>query len=158
MTDRGVVRAARPVAVAETAGAENDTTVIVRVRQNGENELALTFYRVDDYTGTIDGRRPDQAGYDAPGGGRAYQLGSGGTSLSGPGYGNFEQTGLLNVDAGDLIAMKLSNNSYRQHLLGLRARQRDGGGPAMSAISGTTASTRGAGKTRGAAAIATSTT
>ena len=111
VTDRGVVRAARPVAVAETAGAENDTTAIVRVRQNGENDLALTFYRVDDYTGTIDGRRPDQAGYDALAAARAYQLGSGGTSLVGPGYGNFEQTGLLDVDAGDLIAMKLANNT-----------------------------------------------
>ncbi|MGE3652449.1 MAG: DUF4114 domain-containing protein, partial [Reyranellaceae bacterium] len=66
---------------------------------------------VDDYTGTIDGRRPDQAGYEALAAGRAYQLGSGGTSLGGPGYGNFEQTGLLNVDAGDLIAMKLVNNT-----------------------------------------------
>ena len=31
------VRVARPVAVAETAGAADDTVAIVRVRQNGEN-------------------------------------------------------------------------------------------------------------------------
>jgi len=111
VTDHGVVRAARPVAVAETAGGADDTTAIVRVRQNGENDLSLTFYRVDDYTGTINGLRPDQAGYQGLAATRAYQLGSGGTSLSGPGYGNFEQTGLLNVDAGDLIAMKLVNNT-----------------------------------------------
>ena len=33
----GAVRVARPVAVAETVGAADDTVAIVRVRQNGEN-------------------------------------------------------------------------------------------------------------------------
>ncbi|WP_421998315.1 DUF4114 domain-containing protein [Reyranella sp.] len=111
VTAQGVVRVARPVAVAETAGGADDTTAIVRVRQNGEDSLSLTFYRVDDHTGTIDGVRPDHAAYAGVAAGRAYQLGSGGTSLGGPGYGNFEQAGLLDVDAGDLIAMKLVNNT-----------------------------------------------
>ena len=59
------MRVARPVAVAETAGAADDTIAIVRVRQNGENSLSLTFYRVDDLAGTIDGLRAGQAGYAA---------------------------------------------------------------------------------------------
>src|ERR1044072_3974313 len=102
----GAVRVERPVAVAETSGAADDTVAVVRVRQNGENTLSLTFYKVDDLTGTIDGLHPGEAGYLAAIEGRAYQLTSGGTAFSGPGYGNFGQTGLTNVDAGDLIAMK----------------------------------------------------
>jgi hypothetical protein len=80
----GAVRVARAVAVAETAGAADDTIGIVRVRQNGENALSLTFYKVDDLTGAIDGRRPGEAGYLAAIDGRAYQLTSGGTALDGP--------------------------------------------------------------------------
>jgi hypothetical protein len=111
VTGQGVVRVARPVAVAETAGGADNTTAIVRLRQNGEDSLALTFYRVDDYTGTIDGVRADQAAYAGLVEGRAYQLGSGGSSLGGPGYGSYGQATLLDVDAGDLIAMKLVNNT-----------------------------------------------
>ncbi|MCA0303075.1 MAG: hypothetical protein LCH95_11800 [Proteobacteria bacterium] len=107
----GAVRVARPVAVAETAGGADDTTTIVRVRQNGEDNLSVSFYRVDDLNGTIGGIAPGQDGYGAAAQQRAYQLGSGGTSLDGPGYGNFGQSSLLDVDAGDLIAMRLVNNS-----------------------------------------------
>jgi hypothetical protein len=107
----GAVRVARAVAVAETAGAADDQIAVVRVRQNGENNLSLTFYKVDDLAGTIDGKRPGHEGYAAAADGRAYQLAQGGTSLGGPGYGNYEQTGLLGVDAGDLIAMKLTNQT-----------------------------------------------
>lgn len=105
----GAVRVARAVAVAETAGAHDDQVAIVRVRQNGEDSLSLTFYRVDDLAGTIDGLAPGAAGYLAAADARAYQLASGATSLGGPGYGNFAQSALLDVDAGDLIAMKLTN-------------------------------------------------
>ncbi len=111
----GAVRVARPVAVAETAGAADDTVAIVRVRQNGEDSLSLTFYRVDDLAGTIDGLSAGHAGYAAAAQARAYQLTSGGTSLGGPGYGNFGQSGLTNVDAGDFIAMKLVNNTTGAH-------------------------------------------
>jgi hypothetical protein len=106
----GAVRVARSVAVAETANASDDQTAVVRVRQNGEDSLSLTFYRVDDLSGTITGIRPGEAGYARAAEGRAYQLGSGGTAMGGPGYGNYQQTTLLDVDAGDLIAMKLFNN------------------------------------------------
>jgi hypothetical protein len=113
----GAVRVARAVAVAETAAAADDTIAVVRVRQNGENALSLTFYKVDDLAGAIDGKRPGEAGYLAAIDGRAYQLTSGGTALNGPGYGNFGQGGLANVDAGDLIAMKLVNQTTGAHYL-----------------------------------------
>ena len=45
VNEHGAVRVARPVAVAETAGGANDETAIVRLRQNGEDNLSLTFYR-----------------------------------------------------------------------------------------------------------------
>jgi hypothetical protein len=112
---QGAVRVARPVAVAETAGAADDTVAVVRVRQNGEDSLSLTFYRVDDLAGTIDGLAAGHTGYAAAAQARAYQLTTGGTSLGGPGYGNFGQSGLVNVDAGDFIAMKLVNDTTGAH-------------------------------------------
>jgi hypothetical protein len=111
----GAVRVARPVAVAETSGAADDTIAVVRVRQNGENSLSLSFYRVDDLAGTINGLQPGAAGYAEAAQVRQYQLSTGGTALNGPGYGNSEQAGLLDVDAGKLIAMKLMNNTTGAH-------------------------------------------
>jgi hypothetical protein len=110
-TAAGTVRLARPVAIAETAGGGDDQTAVVRVRQNGVDDLSVTFYRVDDLSGHIGSLKPGDAGYAAAAQGRAYQLGSGGTALGGPGYGNYEQATLVNVDAGDMIAMVLTNNS-----------------------------------------------
>ena len=110
-TTNGALRVARPVAVAETAGAADDTIAIVRVRQNGENNVALSFYRVDDLDGAIGGLRPGDAAYAGAAQGRAYELTTGGTSLGGPGYGNFEQAGLRHVDAGDIIAFRLTDNT-----------------------------------------------
>jgi hypothetical protein len=106
------VRVARPVAVAETADAHNDQTAIVRLRQDGQDNLSITFYRVDDLSGTINGLHPGDPGYQAAVQGRAYQMTSGGTSIGGPGYGNYEQTGLSHVNAGDLVAMQLTNNTH----------------------------------------------
>ena len=111
LTDSGAVRVARPVAVAETANASDDQTAIVRVRQNGEDKLSLSFYRVDDLSGTIDGLQPGQAGYAAAAEARAYQLAGGGNALSGPGYGNYTETQLTSVNSGDLIAMTLTNQT-----------------------------------------------
>lgn len=107
----GVVRVARPIAVAETAGGLDDQMAVVRVRQNGQDSTTLTFYQVDDYAGTINGLAPGQAGYIQAAQATTYQLASGGTALAGPGYGNYAQTMLLDVDAGDLIAMALVNQS-----------------------------------------------
>ena len=110
----GAVRVARPVAVAETAGAADNQQAVVRVRQNGEDSLSLTFYWVDDFNGTIAGLNPGEAGYAAAVQGRAYQVVSGsttGASLAGPGYGNYAQAMLQGVDAGDYVAMSLVNHS-----------------------------------------------
>jgi hypothetical protein len=108
----GDVRVARPVAIAETAGGHNDQIAIVRMRQDGQDNLSLTFYRVDDLSGTINGLHPGDHGYEAALQGRAYQLSSGATSVAGPGYGNYGQADLMHVNAGDLIAMQLTNNTH----------------------------------------------
>ncbi|MGH6962180.1 MAG: hypothetical protein ACREE7_16995, partial [Dongiaceae bacterium] len=105
----GAVRVARPVAVAETAGGLDDQVAVVRLRQNGEDSLSLTFYRVDDLAGTIGHLHPGDHGYAEAAQARAIQTIAGGTSIAGPGYGNYAQTGLANVDAGELIAMQLTN-------------------------------------------------
>jgi hypothetical protein len=107
----GAVRVARAVAVAETAGGANDQIAVVRIRQNGEDSLSLSFYRVDDFSGTIDGLHPGDPGYAAAAQGRGYQTTTGGTSIGGPGYGNYTQVGLVDVDAGDLIATRLTNHT-----------------------------------------------
>ena len=107
----GDVRVARPLAVAGTAGGNDDQVAIVRLRQNGVDNLSITFFRVDDLNGTVNGLHPGDAGYQAALQSRAYQTTTGGTSITGPGYGNFHQAGLQHVNAGDLIAMQLANNS-----------------------------------------------
>lgn len=112
MTDTGVVRVARAVAVAETAGGADNQMAVVRVRQNGQDSLAVTFYQADDLAGTVGGLKPGDAGYAAAAQAAAYQLGTGGTSLNGPGYGNYAQNLLLDVDAGDFVAMMLVNQSH----------------------------------------------
>lgn len=109
--DNSGVTVARAVAVAETAGGTDDQMAVVRVRQNGQDILGVTFYRVDDLSGTVAGLRPGDAGYAAAAQAAAYQLASGGTLLGGPGYGNYTQNRLLDVDAGDFVAMALSNSS-----------------------------------------------
>jgi hypothetical protein len=110
-SDAGAVRIAQSVAMAQTAGGQDDQTAVVRVRQNGGDSLSLEFYRVDDFAGTVAGLAPGQAGYAAAADARAYRLAAGGTSLAGPGYGQYAQAELTHVDAGDLIAMQLTNRS-----------------------------------------------
>jgi hypothetical protein len=117
-TSAGDVRVARPVAIAETADGASDQTAIARLRQDGTDTLSITFYRVDDLNGTINGLHPGDAGYQAALQGRAYQAASGGTSIGGPGYGNYEQTTLSHVNAGDLVAMQLTNDSSGNSYLG----------------------------------------
>jgi hypothetical protein len=103
------VRLAQAVAVAETAGGADDVNVVVRMRQVAGADLSLMLYRVDDYNGTIGGLNPDQAGYAAAAAGRAYTVLGGGTTIAGPGDGNAGQSQITGVDAGDLIAMQLTN-------------------------------------------------
>lgn len=106
--DAGVTLA-RPVAVAETAGGVDDQTAVVRVRQNGVDATSITFYKVDDLSGTIDGVAPGDPRYAALAAAHAYHLGDGSTALAGPGYGNYAETTLLHVNQGDLVAMALAN-------------------------------------------------
>ena len=104
------VRVAQSVAVAETANGADDVNVVVRVRQSAGATLSLKFYNVDDYNGTIGGLAPGDDGYAAAADARAYSLqAAGGTSLAGPGCGNFAQDQLVGVDAGQYIAMELVN-------------------------------------------------
>ena len=107
----GDIHLARAVAVAETVDGANGQDAIVRVRQNGQDQLAVSFYKVDDYAGRIGDLKPGDAGYGAAASAHAYTLQSGGTLLLGPGYGLFEKTAITNVNAGDLIAMQLTNRS-----------------------------------------------
>ena len=82
------VRVARPVAVAET-GRAGDQTAIVRLRQNGEDKLSLQLYRVDDLDGTIGTLHPGDAGYEAAAAARAYlRTAPAARTIDGPGYGN----------------------------------------------------------------------
>jgi len=105
------VRVARPVLVAETAGGQNDQVAVLRLRQVGENSLQLTVYQVDDLAGTIGGLAPGAAGYAAAAQARAYQTTTGGMAIAGPGYGQFAQVMLADIDAGDFIALRLDNRT-----------------------------------------------
>ena len=107
----GTVHVARDVAVAQTAGGQDDQVAVVRLRQNGEDRLSLTLFRVDDLTGTIGSLHPGDAGYAAAAATRAYRTTDGDSAIAGPGYGSFKQVLIEHVDAGDLIAMKLTNQS-----------------------------------------------
>lgn len=119
MTENGVttvltggdVHLARAVAVAETARAADDQVAIVRVRQNGQDQLAISFYKVDDLSGKIGNLDPGDVGYAEASAARAYGLQSGDSLLLEPGYGFFEKAAITNVDAGDMIAMTLTNRS-----------------------------------------------
>ena len=110
-TGDGAVRVARPVAVAETVGGLDDQQAVVRIRQNGQDSVTLKLYRVDDLNGMIDGLKPGDPGYQAAVQARAYQTTSGATSIDGPGYGNYGQTELRHMNAGDVVAMQLVNRT-----------------------------------------------
>ncbi len=103
------VRLAQSVSVAETANHADDVNVVVRMRQVAGADLSLMLYKVDDYNGTIGGVAPGQAGYAALATGNAYTVQGGGTTIAGPGDGNAGQAQITGVDAGDLIAMQLTN-------------------------------------------------
>jgi len=103
------VHVSRAVSVAQTVGGANNELAVMRLRQGGENSLQLTFYKVDDYNGTIDGKAPGHADYAASVAGRAYQTIDGRTAIDGPGYGHFGEHLLKGVNAGDIIAMRLDN-------------------------------------------------
>ncbi len=106
------IQVARPIAIAETAGGADDQDVVVRMRQNGTNSSTVTFYKVDDFNGDIGSLHPGDAGYAAAVAARAYYTDSGTTSVTGAGYGQYSQTELVGVDAGDLVAMMLTSGGH----------------------------------------------
>ncbi len=103
------VRLAQAVAVAETANGADDANVVVRMRQVAGADLSLMLYKVDDYNGTIGGVAPGQGNYANLATGNAYTVQGGGITIAGPGDGNAGQVQITGVDAGDLIAMQLTN-------------------------------------------------
>ncbi len=86
-------------------GAEAD----VRLRQTGEDPLAVAFYRVDDHLGTVDGIAPGEAGYAAAAAARRYDTASGERWIDGAGDGLFSADAILGVDRGDILAMAFRN-------------------------------------------------
>ncbi len=151
------VRMAQAVAVAETAGGADDVNVVVRMRQVAGADLSLMLYKVDDYNGMIGGVAPGEAGYAALAAAAAYNVQGGGSVIAGPGNGNYSQVQITDVDAGDLIAMQLTNITNGDTFWAF-VRPTRWSVAKTSPIFGTTASTPGAGKTCMAAATATSTT
>ncbi|MEW6256474.1 MAG: Ig-like domain-containing protein [Pseudomonadota bacterium] len=103
------VEVSRAVVTAQTVGDMDDQTAIVRMRQNGLQDISVLFYAVDDYVGTIDGVRPGEADYETASRARAYLTPDGQSWISGPGYGAYGEARLADVDSGDLIAMRISS-------------------------------------------------
>lgn len=113
--DGSQVRIARPVAVAETVDGLDDQVAVVRMRQaskGDKGDYVLSVYRVDDFDGTIDGIRPGEKGYDAAANGRAYETISGKTDINAPGYLNYKEAYIAGIDAGDIVAMKLTHGHH----------------------------------------------
>ncbi|TCT05705.1 DUF4114 domain-containing protein [Aquabacter spiritensis] len=122
----GSVQVARPVAIATTALGADDQDVVVRMRQNGMNDISVLFYEVDDLSGAIGGVDPGEAGYAAAVAGRAYQTGGGATWIAGEGYGQYSQTEIVGVDGGDLIAMSLTSGGHTYYAFAAANEQVDG--------------------------------
>jgi hypothetical protein len=59
--------------------------------------------------GRIDGLAPGHPAYAAAAQAHAIQTVSGASAIAGPGYGQYGQTLLRDIDAGDIIAMRLDN-------------------------------------------------
>ena len=106
----GTVTVARPVIVAETPLGQDDVNAVVRVRQNGVYDQHLTLYRVDDLSGNIGNLAPGEEGYAAAAAARAYSTVGGATVIDGPGYGQYGETQITDVDRGDIIAFSLTSN------------------------------------------------
>jgi hypothetical protein len=131
-TGNSAVRVALPVAVAQTAGNADNQDAVVRIRQNGQDSLSLEFYRVDDLKGKINGLAPGDAGYAAAAAARAYTTTSGGPLINGPGYGAYTQTELTGIDAGDVVAMALINNTHGNTYWGFAQANETVGGTSIA--------------------------
>ncbi|HET7715663.1 MAG TPA: hypothetical protein VFK86_08550 [Bauldia sp.] len=106
------VRVARPVAIAETVGGADDQVAVVRMRQADKGELTIKFYRVDDLKGTVKGLKPGEEGYNAAANARVYETSTGKEKINGPGYGLYRERKLVDIDAGDIVAMKIKQDGH----------------------------------------------
>ncbi|MFO1158504.1 MAG: hypothetical protein U1E60_06670 [Reyranellaceae bacterium] len=128
-TGKSSVHVAREVAIAETAGGQDDQLAVVRIRQSGIDQVSVTLFRVDDFNGTIDGLKPGDALYATAAQIRAYQITEGGSTIYGTGYGNYTQAMLTHIDANDLIAIKLTNlTTGHEYWSFAQANETDGSG------------------------------
>jgi hypothetical protein len=129
------VHVSRAVSIAQTVGGADNEHAVLRMRQGGENSLQLTVYKVDDLSGTIDGKASGHADYAALVAGRAYHATDGHTAISGPGYGQFGEAVLTGVNANDIIAMRLDNLSTGAFFWAFApANEKVGGQPAVHMI------------------------
>ncbi|MEW6257714.1 MAG: cadherin-like domain-containing protein [Pseudomonadota bacterium] len=107
---QSAVQVARTVMVAQTANGSDGQTAKITLRQNGMNEVDVAFYRVDDYSGTVDGLRPGDSGYDSASAARAYETSEGSSWIKGGGYGALSTAELVGINSGDLIVMRLRSD------------------------------------------------
>lgn len=110
-TADGLVRIARPVAVAETIDTPDYHKAIVNLRQGTTDKLSITFYHVDKLDGSIGNLKPGDNGYAAAALKNAYHTAADATSIAGPGDGQFEQIQLKDMNYGDIVAMKLTDET-----------------------------------------------
>ena len=68
-----------------SSGVVDLARAIVRLRQNGEDTVAVSFYRVDDYSGKIGTFNPGDSGYAAAAQARLYAMKEGSTAVDGAG-------------------------------------------------------------------------
>jgi hypothetical protein len=128
----GGITLARPVAIAQTAGGASDQEAIVRIRQNGQDSLQLEIYEVDDLNGMIGTFAPGDPGYQGAAAARDYQTLAGATIIDCPGWGNFEQVEIAGVDAGDILAMKVTDLTTSDIYWGFSQANRSGSVPLFS--------------------------
>ncbi|CAH1650605.1 DUF4214 domain-containing protein [Chelatococcus asaccharovorans] len=99
---------ARPVAIAQSS--VDDGQALVRLRQVTQDDVSISFYRVDDLDGSINGIAVGAAGYAEAVASRLYATTTGLTSIDGPGYGGYAEALITGVGSGDIVAAVLTTD------------------------------------------------
>ncbi|MFO1162281.1 MAG: DUF4214 domain-containing protein [Reyranellaceae bacterium] len=112
-TADGMVRLARPVAVAQTVDSLDNQIAVVNLRQDTTHKLSVAFYQVDSYTGTVGTLNPGDPNYASTALAQpyAYKTTTGATTIAGPGNGQFAQVQLAGIGAGDIVAMAVTDST-----------------------------------------------